>query len=211
MEITCLVWYIKSVPVDLDYLPIKLIDEMLKNNVVSYTNYAARGMTESIAHTNIDENANNFIKKGRETNKIFFKSIIDEKTISVFVFKTGSIKISCKNVVETTPASTDILLQKMEDINKQIISIIDGTLVKSSNISMINGQFKITNNNTNIKTSKFFKVIQPSQIRGRIGVVRFYVYRNRKFHVAVDKNKKCQVFAAKTIEELVMMKNICNE
>lgn len=210
MEITCLVWYIKSVPVDLNYLPIRLIDEMQKNNVVSFNIYTAKGIKESIAHINIDENENNYFNQGKVTNKIFFKSEIDGVRVSVFVFKTGSIKISCKNVLNSTPKSTDILLHQMEIMNKSIISIIDGTLVTSSNISMINAQFKINKSYDDIKTSNFFRVVLPSQTRGRIGVVRFYVYKNRKFHIAVDKNKKCQVFAAKNIEELVVIKNMCN-
>tara|TARA_B100001094_G_scaffold46265_2_gene41416 strand:+ start:186 stop:689 length:504 start_codon:yes stop_codon:yes gene_type:complete len=161
--------------------------------VENYKNYNGNGMKKMVAH--IDKIEDPFIDPEGDTNKIFFKT----KKESVFLFKTGSIKISCKNVSDEFPETTKMLMESINSVTSRILEIIQGVKITEPKISMMNAQTKLKEFPD---PKKFAKVVEPNIQRKGWRVFRYYVFSGRKFHLAVDKHKRCQIFAAKSIEEI---------
>ena len=203
MEMTCVAWTFKIKPLDLNNMCITLIDEMEKNNVESYTNYTSNGMKKKVAFIHKDENEASFIENG-EINKIFLKTRAQSSTpmgsYSVFIFKTGAVKISCKNLSEKFPDTTEMLMKDINITTEKMVKIIGGEQITEPKISLINVQTKLDDFPL---ASKFFKVVEPNSQKKGWRVYRFYVFKGRKFHFAVDKYKRCQIFGAKNIEEIL--------
>tara|TARA_B100001093_G_scaffold474797_1_gene499798 strand:- start:14016 stop:14639 length:624 start_codon:yes stop_codon:yes gene_type:complete len=143
---------------------------------------------------------------------IQLKVIHNNIKYSILIFKSGKLKISggCGSINEHNTLKNNIstIASLIAQWVKSSISLLD--------ITLINGQFNlkkmsITELQNKIRyVEKHFEVIKKPiyDLPGRRGAYKLYIYGNRKFHVALDTGGCCQIFAAKTYDELKFIYNI---
>ena len=135
------------------------------------------------------------------------KMSVKERMCSVIVFNNGAVKIS--GAIGSV-CDDKGLLEFMNEVCNEICKWTGSMLFEDPKIRCLNGQFCVPKMTTaqlcrmvNELSPRFANVKMPEyDVPGRRGAYKMYYYADRKFHVAIDTGGKCQIFAAKSFEEL---------
>ena len=145
--------------------------------------------------------------------KVVYSKDIFKVNVSLIVFNNGKIKMSGGS--PKTIGNDQDMKSFLHTLMKDLCAWLPFNIDDMPKICCLNGNFKLKDyseshlqNHIQQNKGRFAHVVNPNIMnKGRRCAYKFYMFENRKFHLAIDYKGCIQVFAAVTFSEL---QNIVN-